>query len=842
MRDMCRGVIVRRSSTYQLVFCVFAAIGAWATLGVFSTAAASTDYPFGWSAQRQPGAAVTYQFQYQTESACGNSTTQPDGPARAFRYQNASGLYHVQLNFAQNTQNRRMVGMDLHSAKRESSYPSTDPDYRACSDGSDVVFKAAKLLSDPATYANWEWLYSPYYDAQSGKVYALVHNEFHGADTGQCANGSGLTNCWFGSITSVSSDPGNDLLQRPDPNHGNTCVPSSPPSPNPNKLGSCYAHSTYPASAQDLVASIPYQYCSGSAPPNAVTNFGRAGYSQVSNILKGEGDQSGFYYALIAVSIPNQPPGGCAGTITQKAGVCLLRTSDISAPSSWMAWDGSGFNSRPSGAYSTPTGGLCAPVSTSGLNPWSLTYNTYLNKYMWLGQSPSRDGHPTGIYYSLSDDLMNWSDPQFLMRAPTNVASPPDTSDCAYDPVSYPTLLDPSDTASTWTVGSGTNANFDHPGRTPDIYFTHWTRTSCPSTSLAPGADLARIPIQFNQRVATLSDALTDDPGNPKDRGFDSTAHAGLNSQVIWVGCSPSCRTDYDTDSVEKSFWTYLQGQPPQQSYGYGQIGQANDGTGGMPIGWTNSDEAWYGAAFFLPSGVTANSRPAPIDLMRWEDSQGSFSGIRVQADGQLQLVANNAPLDVKEFPAPEGRWFWLEVHQKLGATNGAALNEVFLDGRLVSTSSIANYLGVGPVMRVKYGLVNAPLLSGQTANLFVDRASVTGGPLGALIYTSASQNPTANAVGVPKTPTGLMVSGSSGGSSTLTWNVPGPGDPPVNGYRLYQQQVDGTWMQIGGDITSGNSATAPCGKSYRIAAFRTLGDGTTGESLYSSPLVVPSC
>jgi hypothetical protein len=807
------------------------------------TSSASTDYPFGWSARQQPNTTFERQFDPEYESTCGVDDDHPDEAVRAFKFWNADHAYRVQLNFGENTQNKRMVGWTLEGAQRESSLDG--PEQRPCNNGDDIVLKARNDPS-PGSFANKEYLSDPYH-APDGKVYAVLHNEFHGASVSPplCTFTTlrdRIMNCWFASMTLVSSNAQDNFLRKAD----FTCIPENSPTPNPNRLGSCYSHSAN--TAQDLVATIPYRYC---------TDWGRAGYSQHSNILKGERDLSGYYLQLALVEPPKKAldsSGNCVDLqqpTAQRPGVCLLRTDNLSRPSSWMAWDGTGYNSRPSGAYSTPTGGVCEPLKVGGIGaptPWSLTYNRYLNKYMWLGQKASGGSYQSGVYYSLSDDLINWSDPQFLMRAPTNTGEPDDHSDCQYDAVGYPVLLDPTDPASRWRdpadpnyhPSDPPNPNFDHPGRKPDLYFAHFTRTSYQTfpCGLSANAGLGRIKIEFKQRVATISNGLTEDPDNPPDplnpdRGFDSIATSYMATQV---GCNPpeqSCFNDYDTEATERSFFTFVLGTGVPQ-YGFGQIGQANDGTGGMPLGWKNGDDVWYGAAFYLPSGFAAGTPPLGVDLLRWEDSNGLWSGIRLQADQKrLQLVANNLPLDTTEFDAPEGRWFWLEVHQKLGATSGSGtLNEVFLDGRLVSKSSTANRLSdTGAVMRVRYGLVSDPLLSGRTANLFVDRASVTAGPLGALKYAPASENVTASQVGVPKTPIGFKV---QPGSNTFSWNGPSAGDQ-VNGYRIYMRQSDGTWSKVGGDLASSTtSVTESCGQTYRITAFRNFSGGG-GESLYSA-------
>ena len=88
-----------------------------------------------------------------------------------------------------------------------------------------------------------------------------------------------------------------------------------------------------------------------------------------------------------------------------------------------------------------------------------LSYNTYLNKYMSIGTKGLPDAAgPAGVYYSLSDDLRDWSERKLIIKTETN-----STFDAAYtarggpqvpvdlcdldDPISHPVILDPSDPA-----------------------------------------------------------------------------------------------------------------------------------------------------------------------------------------------------------------------------------------------------------------------------------------------------------------------------------------------------------------------------------------------------------
>ena len=127
-----------------------------------------------------------------------------------------------------------------------------------------------------------------------------------------------------------------------------------------------------------------------------------------------------------------------------------MRTQDLADPRSWRAWDGTGFNARFIDPYrESPepyNRHVCEPIDreqlgASGAPNRSLTYNTYLGKYVVTGTSSRYDeaqGRAVwGFYFSLSDDLIHWTDLQIIMETHAMyMCGDP-------DPTAYPVLLDP---------------------------------------------------------------------------------------------------------------------------------------------------------------------------------------------------------------------------------------------------------------------------------------------------------------------------------------------------------------------------------------------------------------
>ena len=70
------------------------------------------------------------------------------------------------------------------------------------------------------------------------------------------------------------------------------------------------------------------------------------------------------------------------------------------------------------------------------------------------------------------------------------------------------------------------------------------------------------------------------------------------------------------------------------------------------------------------------------------------------------------------KFSLPEGRWFWLDVHQRFSAYPGRALSEVYIDGQRVSVSTAANSRG-RRVDVVRFGFV---FVDGPESSIRLDR------------------------------------------------------------------------------------------------------------------------
>ncbi len=333
--------------------------------------------------------------------------------------------------------NRRFIGSDLNNLIHDCT----------------IIFNA-HLNPDPSKYDDHEWLHSVY-TLDGTTVYALIHNEYHGyLYDPNCT--MGYNGCWQNSVTFAQSINGGDS----------------------------YSHTTPP---NHLVASIPYQY---------TANTGPVGVFNPGNIVYRASD--GYYYALLHLEQYQ----------AQQVGTCVMRTNNLADPTSWRAWNGTSYSVQFINPYlqpnEPPPNHVCQPVSFAQIQKMheSLTFNTFFNRYLLVGQAGFYDASQGktiwGIYYSLSDDLINWTQSKLLLEAEavwTYQCSDP-------NPIAYPVLLDPN----------SSSRNFETTGQNVYLYYTKFNYQNC---QMNLDRDLIRIPIQFN-----ASDIPPNAPTNLIATGF----------------------------------------------------------------------------------------------------------------------------------------------------------------------------------------------------------------------------------------------------------------------------------------------------------------------------------
>ena len=420
---------------------------------------------------------------FQLKDQCSNDPVDadiPDSPARAYR--NSSGQIVL---FSSHFYTRRFIG----------------PSFNSLTHPCDVVM-APGSSDAPAAFNDKEWINATY-TTDGNTVYALIHEEFQGwrYDPQNCQidlNNDGAVDfddhqrCWRNSITLATSTNGGATFTSP----------------------GCLTQPTPPC---NLIAGSPYQFNSSPA-------IGPYGYFNPSNIIKHENGATAdgrFYFVVRSL--------GTSHTPDHPSGICLVRTktnqaSSLADPTAWEAWGGSSFNVTFVNPYPSEPANK-APHSCKAVDPdlatmsGSLTYSSYFGKYVIVDRLAG--SRTPGVYMSKSDDLINWSPPELIMRAEVPPLSGVDCN--APHPVRLPSLIDHT---------SGTR-NFETTGRRPYLYYTRAIMDPPGGSSchLDLDRDLVRIPIEFNASSPPV-DPPPDgggDPPPPDDGGQADTSAATVS-------------------------------------------------------------------------------------------------------------------------------------------------------------------------------------------------------------------------------------------------------------------------------------------------------------------------
>jgi len=270
----------------------------------------------------------------------------------------------------------------------------------------DLLFHSAED-PDPAHFLDKSWLTS-LYTADGRNISALMHTEYQGeTHPGMCPDikdPNRFMDCTFTAITYAESHDGGHSFHEPAP---------------PN----------------NLVASLPYRY-------DNENRAGMQGYESPTNILK----LGKFYYSMINVWREYK---------SQKYGPCLVRTPDLTDPSSWRGYDGKGFTVRFINPYTdknaNPAQHVCSPIFPGSLDSLSIDEKTGVIVGI-VYSADNRYGMGTGLYVMGSRDLIHWSRPKL-------VASTDDMLKAQTTPgggFAYDAILDPESRDRNFTTISST--------------------------------------------------------------------------------------------------------------------------------------------------------------------------------------------------------------------------------------------------------------------------------------------------------------------------------------------------------------------------------------------------
>jgi len=146
-------------------------------------------------------------------------------------------------------------------------------------------------------------------------------------------------------------------------------------------------------------------------------------------------------------------------------------------------------------------------------------------------------------------------------------------------------------------------------------------------------------------------------------------------------------------------------------------------------VRWNKGTDVWYGAAYFVPGKLPCWTMLARWDNYRSFGQGGDTGGVEVE-NGFARLVRGNYDGSnyqrlSENFSLPRRRWFWLEVHQRLNDEDGSALNEVYVDGRRVGSSTKANSRG-RQVENIRYGYSALRAQCSGSSTIYFDDVSIS--------------------------------------------------------------------------------------------------------------------
>jgi hypothetical protein len=343
-----------------------------------------------------------------------------DGAISPFSYTGTSGQTVVQLNASLGDQNFRYVGSLTSENGLVANYQVD------CNLGQSMYTSLKSPYSD--TFRWSEWLYGFYRSTATGYVYATIYNEYYG---GNYTHGGIADNgCLPSPLGYICNYSGIGLARSID--NGRTFSP----------IQQAPGH---------VIARVPYLY------------YENAGHG-MGSAFEGGGmfcnPNDGYLYRML-----NQFHDTASGDF----GVTIIRTAkaNIDDPTSWKAWDGSGYNRSffPSGG---PPGTYGEVLSLPFL-PYYLGWSAYFHKYIMTGLcNDTGCNNATGTYcFALSSDLIHWT-------AAIDIR-PVDPQACPQSGSGLPSLLDPSYLAQTSNECAASGGTV---GQTPYLVFIRGTGTN----------------------------------------------------------------------------------------------------------------------------------------------------------------------------------------------------------------------------------------------------------------------------------------------------------------------------------------------------------------------------
>jgi len=312
----------------------------------------------------------------------------------------------------------------------------------------------------PDSYNTDLWMVAPF-TPDGRRVFALLHNEFHGELTAPPGKPS-----IYCTITQATPLPGQAC------GYWNIVGAGSRDGGATFKMRKKRPGGDY--NAPEIALPLPYRLPAN----NGGVNPAQSGMVAQSNII-----QWGTHYYVLVQQKPLAAPAAVPGApqAIGANGTCLYRTDDLGEVHAWRGWDGHAFTVPVVAQYpaglADPGHFTCTPV-LNGMYRFSWSYNTVLRNFIVLGVDTDfggtateafvytilhldPDGHPAQVSGERFLRAIAWFDRWSADPTVTGEA--------------YPSLLDPTSPeivaygAPNRTPG---DLNFQYSGAHPYLYFT----------------------------------------------------------------------------------------------------------------------------------------------------------------------------------------------------------------------------------------------------------------------------------------------------------------------------------------------------------------------------------